>query len=52
MNKKAQLGIIEAKFFIYGLIGGIAIAVALMLLSKYGILPINFSFLCRAATGK
>lgn len=48
MDKKAQLGIIEAKFLLYGLIIGIIASVTLMLLAKYGIVPLNLSFLCRA----
>lgn len=48
-NKKAQLGIIEMKFFIYGLLAGIILTLLLVYLANKGILPFNLSFLCPAA---
>ena len=47
-SKKAQLGIIEAKFFIYGLVIGAILIVALVLLANKGILPFQLTFLCPA----
>ncbi len=46
--KKAQLGIIEAKFLIIGLIVGIVLAVVLVLLANKGVLPFKLTFLCPA----
>lgn len=46
MNKKGQLGIIEAKFFLFGLIAGIVLTVVLILLANKGILPFKLAFLC------
>lgn len=48
-NKKAQLGIIEFKFFFIGLILGIIIAIVWILLANKGILPFSMDFLCPAA---
>lgn len=48
MNKKAQLGIIEFKFFMYGVVAGLALFAIVMLLAKYGIIPFSLNFLCRA----
>ena len=45
MDKKAQLGIIEFKFWIIGLIIGIIVGVALVALSCKGVLP-KIGFLC------
>ncbi len=47
MNKKAQLGIIEAKFLIIGVIVGIILALALVFMANKGILiPFKLGFLC------
>jgi len=46
MDKKAQLGIIEAKFAFIGLIVGIILAVVLIYLANTGIIPFKLSFLC------
>ena len=47
MNKKGQLGIIEAKFFFMGLAIGIVLAVVLVFLLNKGIIPLfKLSFLC------
>lgn len=42
MNKKAQLGIIEFKFFIIGLIIGLVVGALLIYLSAKGIIPLGF----------
>ena len=47
-NKKAQLGIIEAKFLIMGLVIGIILIILLVYLANKGILPFNMRFLCPA----
>ena len=47
-SKKAQLGIIEAKFLIIGVLIGIVLAIVLILLANKGILPFKMSFLCPA----
>jgi hypothetical protein len=39
INKKAQLGPIEAKFFFFGLITGIIIALVLVALMNSGVIP-------------
>jgi len=39
-SKKAQLGAIEAKFFIFGLIAGFVIGIVLGILNSKGILNI------------
>tara|TARA_Y100000310_G_C20115133_1_gene548931 strand:- start:253 stop:399 length:147 start_codon:yes stop_codon:yes gene_type:complete len=38
-NKKAQLGMIEFKFFVYGLILGIVVGLALTYMGNAGIIP-------------
>ncbi|MCK4521514.1 MAG: hypothetical protein KAU20_02990 [Nanoarchaeota archaeon] len=48
MNKKAQLGAIEMKFFFIGLIIGIIGAVVVVYLANKGIIPFNLKFLCPA----
>ena len=48
MNKKAQLGIIEAKFLIIGLLIGIILTIVLVLLANKGVLPFKMTFLCPA----
>ncbi len=46
-SKKGQLGIIEAKFFLFGLIAGIIIALAVVFMANKGILiPFKLTFLC------
>jgi len=46
-SKKAQLGIIEAKFFFIGLLIGIVLAMVLVFMANKGILiPFKLSFLC------
>jgi len=50
-NKKAQLGVIEFKFFFIGLVIGIILTVVLILLANKGILPFSIDFLCPAAAG-
>ena len=47
-NKKAQLGMIEFKFLLIGLIIGIILAVVVILLANKGILPFSMDFLCPA----
>jgi hypothetical protein len=39
-SKKAQLGVIEMKFFIYGLIVGLVIGIALAVINNRGIVNI------------
>jgi hypothetical protein len=46
MNKKAQLGIIEFKFLIIGLLIGVVAAVILIMLANKGVLPFKLTFLC------
>ena len=41
LGKKAQLGMIELKFFFIGLVVGIIIALVLVLLGTQGILPFS-----------
>ena len=48
MNKKAQLGFIEMKFLLVGLLIGIVLAVVLIFLANKGILPFKLTFLCPA----
>ena len=46
-NKKAQLGIIEFKFAIIGIIIGIILALAVVYMANKGILiPFKLDFLC------
>ena len=46
-SKKAQLGIIEAKFLLMGLVIGIVLAFVLVFLANKGILiPFKLTFLC------
>jgi uncharacterized membrane protein len=49
MDKKAQLGIIEMKFLLLGLLIGIVLTIVLAYLANHGILPFKLSFLCAAA---
>ena len=46
ISKKGQLGIIELKFFVMGLLAGVVLAIVLVLLANKGILPFKLSFLC------
>jgi len=46
MDKKAQLGIIEIKFLLIGLVLGIIAAVILIMLANKGVLPFKLTFLC------
>jgi len=47
MNKKAQLGIIEFKFFFIGLIIGIIFTIALVFMANSGIIiPFEMQFVC------
>ena len=48
-SKKAQLGIIEAKFLLIGLVIGIILAVVIILLANRGVLPFKLSFFCPVA---
>ena len=41
-SKKAQLGVIELKFFVMGLVVGLVIGIVLAVLNKQGILNIPF----------
>ncbi|MBD3354993.1 hypothetical protein GF361_03330 [Candidatus Woesearchaeota archaeon] len=46
-SKKAQLGIIEMKFAIIGLVIGIILTLAIIFLAnKTGIIPFKLAFLC------
>jgi len=45
-SKKGQLGIIEFKFLIIGLVIGLIVAVVLIILANKGILPFKLSFVC------
>jgi len=46
MNKRGQLGIIEFKFFIYGLLFGVVLALVLVLLGTKGVLPFQIPLVC------
>ncbi len=46
MNKKGQLGIIEFKYFMVGLIIGIIIGLVLVLLGTKGVLPFKIPLVC------
>lgn len=46
MNKRGQLGIIEFKYFIGGLIVGIVIALVLVLLGNKEIIPFQIPLVC------
>ena len=45
-SKKAQLVIIELKFFFIGLIIGIVLAIVAIVLANKGILPLKLGFIC------
>jgi uncharacterized membrane-anchored protein YhcB (DUF1043 family) len=46
MNKKGQLGIIEFKYFMVGLIIGVIIGLVLVLLGTKGVLPFKIPLVC------
>jgi uncharacterized membrane protein len=46
LSKKGQLGIIEFKYFIIGLLIGIIIALGLVWLGTAGILPFKIPLVC------
>jgi hypothetical protein len=46
MNKKGQLGIIEFKFLMVGLLIGIILALALVYLGSSNILPFEIPVVC------
>jgi len=46
MEKSGQLGIIEFKYFFYGLLFGMVIAFILVLLGTLGVLPFKIPFVC------
>lgn len=47
-SKKAQLGMIEFKFFFVGLVIAIIVAIVVIYLANKGILPFSMDFLCSA----
>lgn len=51
MDKKAQLGLIEFKFLMIGLIIGLILGIAVIYLSTKGVLPLGFikTMFCPAA---
>ena len=46
LNKKAQLGMIEFKFFLYGLIFGVIVGLVLTFLGTAGIIPFQMPVVC------
>ncbi len=46
MDKRGQLGWIEFKFFLFGLIAGIVILFVLIVLSNQGVIPFKIPFIC------
>lgn len=50
--KKAQLGIIEAKFLFYGLIIGLVVGILLVILSAKGVIPLGFLKTMACGTAK
>ncbi|HIH11044.1 TPA: hypothetical protein HA241_02555 [Candidatus Woesearchaeota archaeon] len=46
MNKKGQLGIIEFKYFLTGLVFGIIIALVLVMLGTKGVIPFKIPLVC------
>ena len=46
MNKRGQLGIIEFKYFMMGLIIGIIIGLVLVLLGTKGVIPFKIPLVC------
>ncbi len=51
MEKRGQLGIIEFKFFLYGVIFGIIVAVVLTYLGNTGVVPFKVPLICSGITG-
>lgn len=45
-SKRGQLGIIEFKYFMIGLIAGIIIALVLVYLGTVGVLPFKIPLVC------
>ena len=50
MNKRGQLGIIEFKYFMFGLGVGLVVALVLVWLGSSGILPFQIPLVC-SSTG-
>lgn len=48
MDKKAQLGMIEFKYMMIGVVIGIILTIVVVMLGNSGILPFKLSFLCPA----
>ncbi|MBT4935563.1 hypothetical protein HOL21_02820 [Candidatus Woesearchaeota archaeon] len=46
MNKRGQLGIIEFKYFIIGLLIGLVLGLGLVYLGSAGILPFKIPLVC------
>jgi hypothetical protein len=46
MNKRGQLGIIEFKFFLYGIFLGIILALVLVFLGTAKVLPFQIPLVC------
>ncbi|MDO8655915.1 MAG: hypothetical protein Q7K45_01640 [Nanoarchaeota archaeon] len=46
MNKRGQLGIIEFKYFMVGLIIGIVVGLVLVLLGSKGVIPFKIPLVC------
>jgi hypothetical protein len=50
MNKRGQLGIIEFKFFLYGLVFGLIVGFLLVYLGNTGVIPFEVPLVCASAT--
>ena len=46
MDKRGQLGIIEFKFFFYGLVFGLLVAFVLVYLGTTGVIPFKIPLVC------
>ncbi len=46
MNKRGQLGWIEFKFFLFGLLGGIIVGLVLVYLGNMGVIPFKIPVVC------
>ena len=46
MDKRGQLGIIEFKFFLYGIIFGVILALVLVFLGTAKVLPFQIPLVC------
>jgi len=46
MNKKGQLGIIEMKYFLVGLLVGLVLGLLLVYLGSAGVLPFKIPLVC------